>query len=110
MSQQMLKFVSIGTRMPKKRPAARRRRDFEEIYHGFAPDWRRQNRPADALNVAFRFARCIVRSATIFPDWLQLTAEGRLEEAYELCFSDQQSAGDLRPDLSPRSAVRRETV
>ncbi len=96
MSQQMLKFVSIGTRMPKKRPAARRRRDFEEIYHGFAPD--------GAAEQASRCSQCGIPFCQVhcplsnnIPDWLQLTAEGRLEEAYEL-----SSATNNLPEICGR--------
>ncbi len=95
-SQQMLKFVSIETRMPKKRPAARRRRDFEEIYHGFAP--------AGAAEQASRCSQCGIPFCQVhcplsnnIPDWLQLTAEGRLEEAYELA-----SATNSLPEICGR--------
>ena len=38
----------------------------------------------DALNVEFLFAKFIVPLSNNIPDWLKLTAEGRLEEAYRL--------------------------
>ncbi len=96
MSQQMLKFVTIGNRMPKKRPAARRRRDFHEIYHGFAPD--------GAAEQASRCSQCGIPFCQVhcplsnnIPDWLQLTVEGRLEEAYEL-----SSATNNLPEICGR--------
>ena len=83
MTQQMLKFVSVKTRRPKKRGAVQRLRDFEEIYHGFDPD--------AAAEQASRCSQCGVPFCQVhcplsnnIPDWLQLTTEGRLEEAYEL--------------------------
>ena len=35
MSDQMLKFVTVGQRMPEKRDAADRRADFDEIYNQY---------------------------------------------------------------------------
>ncbi len=96
MTQQMLKFVSVETRRPKKRPAARRRRDFEEIYHGFDSD--------AAAEQASRCSQCGVPFCQVhcplsnnIPDWLQLTAEGRLEEAYAL-----SSATNNLPEICGR--------
>ena len=65
MTQQMLKFVSVETQRPKKRPAARRRRDFDEIYHGFDL-MQRRSKPVAVPNAACHFAKFIARSATIF--------------------------------------------
>ena len=45
---------------------------------------RRPSRRRAARNAACRSARCTARSHNNIPDWLKLTAEGRLEEAYEL--------------------------
>jgi glutamate synthase (NADPH) small chain len=96
MTQQMLKFVSVETRRPKKRPAARRRRDFEEIYHGFDSD--------AAAEQASRCSQCGVPFCQVhcplsndIPDWLQLTAEGRLDEAYAL-----SSATNNLPEICGR--------
>lgn len=92
----MLKFVSIGTRRPKKRLAARRRSDFKEIYEGFADD--------GAAEQASRCSQCGVPFCQVhcpltnnIPDWLQLTAEGRLEEAHEL-----SSATNNLPEICGR--------
>ena len=96
MTEQMLKFVSVETRRPKKRPAARRRRDYDEIYHGFDPD--------AAAEQASRCSQCGIPFCQVhcplgnnIPDWLQLTAEGRLEEAYEL-----SSATNNLPEICGR--------
>ncbi|MEE8536105.1 MAG: NAD(P)-dependent oxidoreductase, partial [Kiloniellales bacterium] len=83
MASRMLRFVDVARRMPDKREAADRRRDFDEIYAGFDP--------AGAAEQAGRCSQCGVPFCQVhcplqnnIPDWLMLTAEGRLEEAYEL--------------------------
>ncbi|MBV8186054.1 MAG: NAD(P)-dependent oxidoreductase [Alphaproteobacteria bacterium] len=83
MAERMLKFVSTPQAMPEKRPPAERRRDFEEIYARYARE--------KAAEQAGRCSQCGVPFCQIhcplhnnIPDWLKLTAEGRLEEAYEL--------------------------
>ena len=83
MGQKLLKFVSVEQEMPDKRPAEERRHDFAEIYARFDP--------AAAKNQASRCSQCGVPFCQVhcplhnnIPDWLMLTAEGRLEEAYEL--------------------------
>jgi glutamate synthase (NADPH/NADH) small chain len=83
MAERMLKFVATPQATPEKRPAAERRRDFDEIYASYARD--------KAAEQAARCSQCGVPFCQIhcplhnnIPDWLKLTAEGRLEEAYEL--------------------------
>lgn len=83
MSEQMLKFVNKTRRMPEKRPAEPRVRDFEEIFAGFNPE--------PAVEQASRCSQCGIPYCQIhcpvsnhIPDWLKLTVEGRMEEAYEL--------------------------
>ena len=96
MTEQMLKFVSVETRRPKKRPAARRRRDFDEIYHGFDPDAAAvQASRCSQCGIPFCQVHCPLSND--IPDWLQLTAEGRLEEAYEL-----SSATNNLPEICGR--------
>jgi glutamate synthase (NADPH/NADH) small chain len=82
MAEKMLKFVSVAQRMPDKRPAEARRQDFSEIYQRF--------QPAEATEQASRCSQCGVPFCQVhcplgnnIPDWLKLTAEGRMEEAYE---------------------------
>ena len=81
--QRMLKFVSLGKETPEKRPANLRAEDFHEIYRQFAAD--------KAAEQASRCSQCGVPYCQThcplhnnIPDWLRLTAEGRLREAYEL--------------------------
>lgn len=82
MAQQMLKFVKIANSMPGKRAADARRQDFDEIYGEFAD--------AEAAVQASRCSQCGIPFCQVhcpvqnnIPDWLKLTAEGRLEEAFE---------------------------
>ena len=82
-TQRMLKFVSLAKETPEKRPATLRADDFHEIYRQYAAD--------KAAEQASRCSQCGVPYCQThcplhnnIPDWLRLTAEGRLEEAYEL--------------------------
>ncbi|MDO5529589.1 MAG: NAD(P)-dependent oxidoreductase [Paracoccus sp. (in: a-proteobacteria)] len=81
--ERMLKFVDVARQMPPKRPAAERSEDFHEIYREFAD--------AKAAEQASRCSQCGVPYCQThcplhnnIPDWLRLTAEGRLREAYAL--------------------------
>ncbi len=81
--QKMLKFVTVGKDMPEKRSADTRRLDFHEIYGEYARE--------KAAEQAGRCSQCGVPYCQThcplhnnIPDWLRLTAEGRLQEAYEL--------------------------
>ena len=83
MAERMLKFVTTLQVPPPKRAAAERRRDFDEIYAPYARE--------KAAEQAARCSQCGVPFCQVhcplgnnIPDWLKLTAEGRLEEAYEL--------------------------
>ena len=79
----MLKFVTVAKRMPDKREAARRRRDFAEIYADYDPALAaEQSARCSQCGIPFCQIHCPVHNN--IPDWLKLTAEGRLEEAYEL--------------------------
>jgi glutamate synthase (NADPH) small chain len=83
MGQKLLQFVSVEKAMPEKRLPAERRRDFDEIYGEFAA--------AEAQQQAGRCSQCGIPFCQVhcplnnnIPDWLMLTAGGRLEEAYEV--------------------------
>ena len=83
MGQKLLKFVSVGQEMPEKRSAEERRHDFAEIYARFDPEAARtQASRCSQCGVPFCQVHCPLHNN--IPDWLMLTAEGRLEEAYEL--------------------------
>jgi len=83
MGQKLLKFVSVEQEMPDKRPAEERRHDFAEIYARFDPEAAEtQASRCSQCGVPFCQVHCPLHNN--IPDWLMLTAEGRLEEAYEL--------------------------
>ena len=82
-TEKMLKFVTRGREMPEKRTADDRRDDFGEIYRDYAL--------AKAEEQAGRCSQCGVPYCQThcplhnnIPDWLRMTAQGRLQEAYEL--------------------------
>ena len=83
MSNQMLKFVSLDQAMPDKRDVSTRRADFDEIYQEYNPEAAAdQAGRCSQCGVPFCQVHCPVHNN--IPDWLMLTAEGRLEEAYEV--------------------------
>ena len=83
MSDKMLKFVDRERQMPEKLLPAARRNDWHEVYARFARE--------KAAEQAGRCSQCGVPFCQVhcplennIPDWLMLTAEGRLQEAYEV--------------------------
>ncbi|WP_440930588.1 NAD(P)-dependent oxidoreductase [Candidatus Pelagibacter sp.] len=83
MSEKMLKFVKIGQQTPPKRDVNSRKDDFNEIYDEFISDKAKlQSSRCSQCGVPFCQVHCPLSNN--IPDWLKLTAEGRLQEAYEL--------------------------
>ena len=83
MSKKMLKFVKIGKQTPPKREVSKRKDDFKEIYNEFINDKAsEQSSRCSQCGVPFCQVHCPLSNN--IPDWLKLTAEGRLKEAYEL--------------------------
>ncbi len=83
MAERMLQFVRLPQASPDKRKPAARREDFGEIYAPFDPK--------AAADQASRCSQCGVPFCAVhcplsnnIPDWLKLTAEGRMQEAYEV--------------------------
>ena len=83
MPERMLQFTHLEQHQPDKRAAEERREDFHEIYRSFSV--------AQAEAQAGRCSQCGVPFCSVhcpvsnnIPDWLKLSAEGRLEEAYEV--------------------------
>ena len=77
MAERMLKFVTTPRATPAKRPANARAGDFHEIYAEFID--------AKASEQASRCSQCGVPFCQThcplhnnIPDWLRMTAEGRL--------------------------------
>jgi len=96
MAERMLQFVRLSQAQPEKRDIAARRSDFGEIYREFAAE--------TAAAQASRCSQCGVPFCSIhcplnqnIPDWLKLTAEGRLEEAHEV-----NSATNTFPEICGR--------
>jgi glutamate synthase (NADPH/NADH) small chain len=83
MSEKMLKFVKIGQQTPPKREVISRKEDFNEIYKDFIhKKASEQSSRCSQCGVPFCQIHCPLSNN--IPDWLKLTAEGRLKEAYEL--------------------------
>jgi glutamate synthase (NADPH/NADH) small chain len=83
MTDKMLKFVNIGKQTPPKREVDNRKEDFNEIYKEFINEKAsEQSSRCSQCGVPFCQIHCPLSNN--IPDWLKLTAEGRLKEAYEL--------------------------
>jgi len=83
MAERMLQFVRLPQQSPDKRDVTVRREDFGEIYEDFdVPRARAQSSRCSQCGIPFCQIHCPLSNN--IPDWLKLTAEGRLEEAYEL--------------------------
>jgi len=86
MTEKMLKFVGIKKETPVKIESESRISNFHEIYKEFIEN--------KASEQASRCSQCGTPFCQVhcplhnnIPDWLKLTAEGRLEEAYRLSSS-----------------------
>jgi len=83
MASKMLKFVTQEKAMPDKRGAPERISDFDEIYADFnSTSAEQQAGRCSQCGVPFCQINCPLHNN--IPDWLLLTAENRLREAYEL--------------------------
>ena len=83
MKKKMLQFVDIKQETPIKRGTAQRKSDFNEIYNEFITDKaKEQSSRCSQCGVPFCQIHCPLSNN--IPDWLKLTAEGRLKEAYEI--------------------------
>jgi len=79
----MLKFVKIGQQNPPKRDVSNRKEDFNEIYDDFITQ-KAQEQSSRCSQCGVPFCQVHCPLSNNIPDWLKLTAEGRLKEAYEL--------------------------
>jgi glutamate synthase (NADPH) small chain len=96
MAERLLKFVKIDPQSPTKREASARKGDFHEIYGEFITQ--KANEQASRCSqcgVPFCQTGCPLQNN--IPDWLKMTAEGRLEEAYAL-----SSATNSMPEICGR--------
>ncbi|MDP5353628.1 MAG: NAD(P)-dependent oxidoreductase [Paracoccaceae bacterium] len=81
--QSMLKFVTVEKQTPEKRAPNLRTSDFDEIYRDFAASKAaEQSGRCSQCGVPYCQSHCPLHNN--IPDWLRMTAEGRLQEAYEL--------------------------
>ena len=79
----MLKFVKINKQTPNKRSVDQRKKDFNEVYSDYINQKaKEQSSRCSQCGVPFCQVHCPLHNN--IPDWLKLTAEGRLQEAYEL--------------------------
>ena len=79
----MLKFVNLEQETPVKRKTDSRKKDFNEIYDQYITNKaKEQSSRCSQCGVPFCQIHCPLQNN--IPDWLKLTAEGRLKEAYEI--------------------------
>ena len=82
-AERMLRFVEREQSYPPKRSAEERAHDFREIAARYAaPQADAQAARCSQCGVPYCSVHCPLHNH--IPDWLRLTAEGRLREAYEL--------------------------
>mgnify|MGYP002139534842 FL=1 len=81
--QRMLSFVSVEQETPEKRDASERRGDFHEIYADYIVD-KANDQASRCSQCGVPFCQTHCPLGNNIPDWLMLTATGRLEEAYEI--------------------------
>jgi glutamate synthase (NADPH/NADH) small chain len=83
MTDKMLKFTDISQETPPKRETIKRKKDFSEIYDEYIETKaKEQSSRCSQCGVPFCQIHCPLSNN--IPDWLKLTAEGRLEDAYKL--------------------------
>ena len=96
MTERLLKFVTIDPQSPDKRDVISRAGDFHEIYAEFiTAKANEQASRCSQCGVPFCQTGCPLQNN--IPDWLKMTAEGRLEEAYAL-----SSATNSMPEICGR--------
>ncbi len=83
MTRRMLGFTETEQETPVKRPSDERARDFGEIYREYAADKaEEQANRCSQCGVPFCQVHCPLQNN--IPDWLMLTANDRMQEAYEV--------------------------
>lgn len=92
----MLKFNEIKQAYPEKRAPEKRAEDFNEIYVEYAiKKAEEQANRCSQCGIPFCQVHCPLHNN--IPDWLKLTAENRLEEAYAI-----SSATNTFPEICGR--------
>lgn len=96
MPNPMMQFVEVPRGMPEKRTSQERVHDFSEVYGDYeAAKAAEQASRCEQCGIPFCQVHCPLHNN--IPDWLHLTATGRLEEAYEL-----SSATNNMPEICGR--------
>jgi len=96
MAAKMMQFTDVPKAMPAKRPAPDRAADFDEIYGRYPADKAaEQASRCEQCGIPFCQVHCPLHNN--IPDWLKLTAEGRMEEAFEVA-----SATNNMPEICGR--------
>ncbi len=83
MVKKMLKFVDLQQETPEKRVTEKRKEDFNEIYKDYITN-KAQEQSSRCSQCGVPFCQIHCPLSNNIPDWLKLTAEGRLKEAYEV--------------------------
>jgi len=83
MTRKMLQFTKLEQQTPAKRNTSNRKEDFHEIYNEYITEKaKEQSSRCSQCGVPFCQIHCPLSNN--IPDWLKLTSEGRLQEAYEI--------------------------
>lgn len=99
----MLKFVSLDQQQPEKRPAEIRKADFLETYRRFSDEQAKtQASRCSQCGVPFCSTKCPL--SNYIPDWLKLTTENRLDEAYALS-SETNSFPEICGRICPQDRL-----
>lgn len=94
--KRMLSFVTVDQEAPEKRKAAARKADFREIYADYIKEKaEEQASRCSQCGIPFCQQHCPLHNN--IPDWLMLTANDRLQEAYEI-----SSATSSMPEICGR--------
>jgi len=92
----MLRFTDTPQLFPEVKSPELRKEDFEEIYRQFTPPQAaEQSARCSQCGIPYCQIHCPLQNN--IPDWLKLTAEGRLEEAYAI-----SSATNTFPEICGR--------
>ena len=83
MKKKMLQFIDLKQEAPEKRGTLKRKSDFNEIYKEFINE-RASEQSSRCSQCGVPFCQIHCQLHNNIPDWLKLTAEGRLQEAYEI--------------------------